>query len=139
MKNFFLKNFAPATLLTIVIVISLLNFKPGTILTGWDNLHPEFNFAVNIQRSIFAVWQEYQGLGLLGGMGHASDLVRQLILAIAGTIIPADNLRLFWTITTLALGSIGTYVFVKSLLIPYQNHKREMFGFFGGLFYLLNL
>src|SRR3989338_4143901 len=67
-------------ILVIVAFLAFANYQPNTILTGWDNLHPEFNFALDIKRSLFAVWQEYRGLGLLGGMAHGSDLTRELLL-----------------------------------------------------------
>ena len=125
-------------LLALVITIGIINHKSGTILTGWDNLHPEFNLGLNIKRSIFAVWQEYQSLGLLGGMGHASDLVRQIFLLIISPIIPMESLRYVATIITLLIGSIGTYQLIKTFLA--QNLKqKEALGFIGGLFYLLNI
>ena len=50
-------------------------------LTGWDNLHPEFNFWLNTKRAFSAVWQEFQGLGLVGGHGYAATLPHTLPLA----------------------------------------------------------
>ncbi len=47
-------------------MIVVLNFPFGAGFTGWDNMHPEFNYAVNLKR-IFSVWQE-KGLGLLVAM-----------------------------------------------------------------------
>ena len=67
-------------LVSVFAVVLITNFSADTYLYGWDNLLPELNFSLNIKRSIFAVWQEYQGLGLLGGNGHAAELPRQLIL-----------------------------------------------------------
>lgn len=135
-----IKHLWPAgILISVVLALGFINYKPDTLLTGWDNLHPEFNLGVNIQRSVFAVWQEYQGLGLLGGMGHASDLVRQLFLALLNPFVPMHSLRYAWTIGTLLIGTLGTYVFIKSLLIPYQNGKKDIYAAIGALFYLLNL
>lgn len=128
------ETFLPALLIgAVVIILAALNYKQGTILTGWDNLHPEYNLALNIKRSIFAVWQEYQGLGLLGGMGHASDLVRQLFLLILSYILPLNFLRYFWTFFSLFIGGTGAYYLIKSL----GNNK---FGStLGSIFYILNL
>ena len=103
MKNFLSKfkiPFGGFIILLVVIVLGVINHKSGTILTGWDNLHPEFALDVNIKRSLFAVWQEYQGLGLLGGMGHASDLVRQVILLLLSTVIPMELIRYVATLGT---------------------------------------
>lgn len=109
------------SLLLLTITLSYLNYEPGTWLTGWDNLHPEFNLPMNIQRSLFAVWQEYQSLGLLGGMSHASDLLHQLFLLLLSNLgIPAPLLRYLYTFLMLSLGPIGVYAFITShLLQPY--------------------
>src|SRR6266566_455847 len=81
----------------LVLLLFLTNYQPGTILSGWDNLHPEFDFGLNVKRSIFAVWQEYQGLGLLGGMAHSADLLRHIFLFGLSFFIPTDMLRYVWT------------------------------------------
>jgi hypothetical protein len=109
---------------------------------GWDNLMPEFNLGMNIQRSIFAVWQEYQGLGLLGGMGHASDLIHQLSLLIMSFVIPTQLLRYTWTFLMLFAGSVGAYFLIKKLILKdseFSYLKRQSVALLGGLFYLLNL
>ena len=144
----------PLTLITISIIIAFLNYQPDTWLTGWDNLHPEFNFPINIKRSIFAVWQEYQGLGLLGGMAHAADLPRQIILYTLNLLgIPAQNLRYLWTFSMLTIGPLGVYFFIKNLLLKSSTSKlkernlqfsldlstKTFAALLGGLFYLLNL
>src|SRR5579859_5285743 len=109
-----LENALPVLLLGgVVVILFLRNYAPGTYLTGWDNLHPEFNFWINIQRSFFAVWQQYQGLGLLGGMGHASDLVHQLILLFLSVVFPNDMLRYLWTFLMLFIGATGAYFLSK--------------------------
>src|SRR3972149_8698891 len=72
--------FFPLILGLITLVLSYLNFQPGTWLSGWDNLMPELNSGLNIQRTLSVAWQQYQGLGLLGGMAHAADLPRQLLI-----------------------------------------------------------
>lgn len=107
------------------------------MLIGWDNLLPEFNLAVNIKRSLFAVWQEYQGLGLLGGMAHATELPRQLLFFFALLIIPLSLLRYLWTFSMLFLGCTGVYFFTKKIIVDGQ--KNLIFPFLSGLFYLLNL
>lgn len=108
-------------------------------MTGWDNLHPEYNFSANINRSLYAVWQEYQGLGLLGGMGHASDLLRQLFLAFLALLLPSTFLRFFWVMLTLFIGSTGAYVLIRNGLFEVANKKRTSIALTGSLFYLLNL
>ncbi len=103
-------------------------------------MHPEFNFAANIKRSLFAVWQEYQGLGLLGGMGHASDLLHQLFLLTLSIILPTSILRYVWTFLMLFTGSVGVYFLTMRIMrgVTRLEGPRAI-ALVGGLFYLLNL
>ncbi|MCL4338736.1 hypothetical protein M1271_03540 [Patescibacteria group bacterium] len=127
-------------LILAVVVICFTNYKPGTWLTGWDNLHPEFDFPMNINRSIFAVWQEYQGLGLLGGMGHAADLPRQLLLSIFSIIIPVSLLRYFYQYLMLIVGVLGIYKLVIFFLSDrLKDSSVRKIALLCSLFYLLNL
>ena len=97
MKMKLLKRFIfPVLLVIFVSIILVLNFEPGTYLTGWDNLQTELDFSINLERALNVAWQEYQGLGLLGGMGHAADLVRQLILWPFSLILKPNLLRYLW-------------------------------------------
>jgi len=140
MRNFF-KRLLPILpflgIFTTVLILFFTNYKPGTFLTGWDNLHPEFNFALNLQRSIFAVWQEYQGLGLLGGMGHAADLIHVLTTGLISIAFPIDMARYVWTFLMLFLGGTGAYFFLKKHILPEEDTMLP--AFLGALFYLLNL
>lgn len=155
----------PIVLLTVfVALLGALNYDSGTLLTGGDNLHPEFNFALNIKRSLFATWQEYQGVGLLGGMGHASDLLRQLFLLPFSLFLPMEFLRYFWAYLTLLIGALGAFYLIRTLLThvhlfekreerPYEAHATQPLlsrvshalisldtvALTGSLFYLLNL
>jgi hypothetical protein len=137
------KVFPYLAIIAVVILLAVTNYKPGTLLTGWDNLHPEFNLLLNIKRSFFAVWQEYQSFGLLGGMGHASDIVRQIFLLALSNFMPASFLRFFWTMLTLIIGSIGTFHLSKTLIA--NSFLKEKVGnnlilpTFAALFYILNL
>ena len=141
MKKFFKGDFLP-----ILIVFSFwfalvaANFTPGTWLSGWDNLHPEFNFAANIRRSLSAGWQEYQGLGLPGGMAHAADLPRQLILLLFSLVFPVSLIRYFWTFLMLLLGPLGVYFLVSRVFLDKKGQGlANLAGLTGALFYLLNL
>lgn len=126
--NFWDLVFGSLLFFTVVFIV-YKNYSSETWLTGWDNLHPEFNFKLNIERSLNTVWQEYQGLGLLGGMAHASDFPRQLILWGLSVFIPAILLRWLWTFSMLFLGPLGIY-FLAGKKFP---------GFVASVFYLLNL
>ncbi|MFH0863513.1 MAG: hypothetical protein V1858_00280 [Candidatus Gottesmanbacteria bacterium] len=126
--------------LILVLIIFIVNFSSTGWVSGWDNLHPEFNFKLNITRSFFAVWQEYQGLGLLGGMGHASDLPRQLILFIMSSFVPINWLRQAYLFILLFVGSLGLYFLLeKKIFKDTDEDKRKLTSFFGGVFYLINL
>lgn len=127
----------------VVFVIAIVSYKPGTILTGWDNLHPEFNFFLNIKRSLFAVWQEYQSLGLLGGMGHAADLVRQIFLLMLSSFIPQQALRYVWTFLTLFIGGSGM-VFLSTSIVSHTSFGTKarnvtVIPLLASLFYVFNL
>lgn len=129
----FIKKYWPElSLFVITTILCWRNFTPGTILSGWDNLHPEFNIIANIKRSIFSTWQEYQGLGLLAGMAHASDLVRQLIILPLTLFLPQNLIRYLWHFSMLFLGSFGLYNFVKYIT------KNRTSAWISSLFYLLN-
>lgn len=134
-----MKRLWPILFISLVVaLLAITNYSLGTFLTGWDNLHPEFSFGANIKRSLFAVWQEYQGLGLLGGMGHASDLLRQLFLAVLSLVIPTVLLRYFWTFLTLLIGSLGAY-FLIARIVKNNDANWRATSLLAGLFYLLNL
>lgn len=140
MKNLF-KKFIPILpaigLALIVLALFFTNYKPGTILTGWDNLHPEFNIGLALKRSIFAVWQEYQGPGLLGGMGHAADIPHILTVALSSLFMPMELIRYVWTFLMLFVGGLGAYFLLKSTIL--RNSENKIVPFLGGLFYILNL
>ena len=80
LSAFVFNNIFVFILVLISIILSYLNYVPGTWLIGWDSLHPEFNFWLNIFRNLFGIWRFEQGLGSLAGMSYAADLPRQLIL-----------------------------------------------------------
>ncbi|HEX8923168.1 MAG TPA: hypothetical protein VF828_00355, partial [Patescibacteria group bacterium] len=117
----------------VLVVLFAANFTPGTYLAGWDNLMPEFNIGMNLKRSFLAVWQEYQGLGLVGGMGHATDLIRQLILLPFILVLPQNLIRYLWHFSMLALGSFSVFYGLKKYL-----KFSPLTSLTGALFYLLN-
>ena len=94
---------------------------------------PELNIWLNLKRSFLAVWQEYQGLGLVGGMGHATDLIRQLILLPFTLVLPANIIRYLWHFGMLFLGTLGIFFGLKNTL-----KFKPLVSFLAALFYLLN-
>lgn len=130
-----------AVIAGVVLLAAATNWIPGTILTGGDNLHPEFDFLLNLHRNFFGVWQEYQGVGLLGGMGHAADLLRILFLWGLSNIIQITDLRLVWTLLALFIGGMGAYwlfgYFTKTEAGPEVDKKLA--GVTVAIYYMLNL
>jgi len=130
------------TLLLITGLLIFLNYEPGTFLTGWDNLHPEFDIAENLRRALFSVWAQYRGPGLLAGMAEAADLPRVLLIALLlAAKIPMDLIRYITTFLPLVLGPLGVYLlFYNHLFKGKLNAKTIQFAsFLGALYYLLNL
>jgi hypothetical protein len=123
-----------------VVLVAAFNYQPGTFLSGWDNLHPEFNFPLNLRRSFFSVWQEYQGLGLLPGMGHAADFFRQLFLWLTSLVLPVSFLRYFFHFLMLFLGPLGIYFLLKNFILEGKElGERRVGGLSAAFFYLFNL
>lgn len=129
----FKDNWEKIILAIALLAIFITNYIPGSWLIGWDNLVPELNIWANLKRSVFAVWQEYQGLGLVGGMGHATDIIRQLIILPLTYILPTNIIRYLCHFSMIVLGTFGTYNFLKNLL-----KLKKTPSFLGSLFYLLN-
>lgn len=125
-------------LVGVVALIALSSFKSGTWLTGWDNLHPEFDFWLNIRRGFFSTWKSFQGLGAVSGIALSSELPHQILLWSLSTFLPRNQLRFMWTIAMLAAGSIGMFFFTKSQLTSPRTKYRQTVATLSGLFYLLN-
>ncbi|KKR31283.1 MAG: hypothetical protein UT63_C0076G0004 [Candidatus Gottesmanbacteria bacterium GW2011_GWC2_39_8] len=134
--NSFFKKWPYLSIAFIVITISYLNYIPGTYLTGWDNLHPELNLLLNNKRSLFSVWQEYQGLGLIGGLAYGSDLLRQIVLGVFSLFFPISFLRYLYTFSMLLLGGLGMLALLQKIFR--ENHEKNVISFVGALFYILN-
>jgi len=132
----------PFIYLLLTSLLIFLNYEPNTWFTGWDNLHPEFNPDINLKRALDTTWQEYQSLGLVGGMGHAADLLRQLFLIPFYSFLHPSLIRYLFAFITLTLGPIGTYFLTRHTLTNFPRfsiNTKIIAAFFAGLFYLLNL
>ena len=117
----------------LVCILLLLNFNLDTFLVGWDNLQTDLSATLNLERALNVSWQEYQGLGLLGGMGHGADLIRQIILIPFSLVLNQNLLRYFWNFIALIVGVLGSYS-----LFVYLTKNRPA-SFLGACFYLLNI
>jgi len=140
----FLKNkikiLFPVLILLITLIIALLNYSPGTWLSGWDTLHPEFNFPLNFNRIINGVWRQEQGFGALAGHAHMSELPRIIFLWLFSFIFRPWFLRYFYFFSTLCLGPLGVYFFLKKTVFTEKDSKTSFFcSFLGSMFYLMNL
>ncbi len=111
-------------LLLIVSFIGLVNYRLGTYLTGWDNLQTELSPALGVKRAFLAVWQEYQSFGLVGGMAHASDLLRAIVVLLMSYVLPQSLVRYVFHVGMWLIGGLGAYKLLKN--------------FPGALFYMLN-
>ena len=128
-KTFFNKYRYQLFLFFIVFVLFLVNYKPDTYLSGWDNLQTELNPGLAVKRAFFSVWEEYQSFGLTTGMAHAADLVRAIFLWIVSFILPQNMIRYFYNFLMLLLGGLGMFELLGG----------GVMAFLGALFYLFNL
>ena len=128
-------------LVLIVAFIGLVNYRFGTYLSGWDNLQTELAPALAVKRAVFAVWQEYQSFGLVGGMAHASDLLRAIGVWALSFIMPQSLIRYVVHIGMLAVGALGIFKLLGQIESD-TSHPEQREGsplpFIGSLFYILN-
>ncbi len=132
----------PSLLLFVVVIISTQNYIPGTYLSGWDTLHPEFDFPEYFKR-IFSVWQEHQGLGAAPAQAQAAEIPRLIIYYLSSLVLPTSFLRYGYFFLTLIVGVLGVYYFIKELIKHQEsaltNLQKDVVAFLSALFYLLNL
>lgn len=132
--------FALGIITCFILLIYFTNFSGNFWLTGWDNLHPEFNFQANIDRALFSSWQEYQGVGLPAGHGHATELSREVLLYFLNFFFPGILIRKIFTILMLWTGVVGLYVLLRNIFLSRVTFDlRIVVSLIGALFYLLNL
>jgi hypothetical protein len=138
--SFFLKkNIYIFIIFIVVVLISLLNYKKSTFISGWDTLHPEFDFSLNFKRLFLGVWREEQGLGAPPSHAHMADLPRVLILWFLHFFLPINTLRYFYIFSCLLFGVFGIYHLISFLLNRNGNKYYKLTAFLASLFYLFNL
>lgn len=139
LKKILPKLLPPALLLILVGVLCYSNYVPGTILSGWDTLHPEFNFWLYLKRAFFGAWQEHQGIGAPAAQAFASELTRLPIVYFLTLIFPMTMVRYSYFFLTLAVGTLGIYFLAKNFLEEHIGKFVRPAAFLAGVFYLLNL
>lgn len=123
----------PALIVLIELILFIANFRPGAFLIGWDNVMPEFDLKTNLLRSVYSIWQEYRGLGLLDGMAHSANLMHTIYIGLLSLIAPEASLRFIYIHLTHLIGGLSFFFLLKKLT------KNDKAAFFGSLFYLFNI
>ena len=122
------------------VLLAWTNYQPGTWLSGWDTLHPEFNFGLYFKRIFFGVWQEHQGLGAVASQAHASELPRIILYYLLSLFSSDPFLRYFYFFLTIIFGTLGVYFFLERVVFQFvPTSRRQIVSFGGSLVYFLNL
>ncbi len=122
-------------ILCVVVMLGILNYTPGTILSGWDNLQTELNPILGIKRAFFSVWQEYQSLGLIAGMAHAADLPRAILVWFLSTILPTNVVRYVLHFLLILVGAFGSYWLLRASELK---DSSSHFAFAGSIAYIFS-
>lgn len=115
------------------IMLFLKNYVPSTYLIGWDNIMPEFNIFLNLERNLNGVWQTYRGLGLYDGMAHTANLIHTILIGLLSLFLPLNIIRYVAIILLHLTGGIGMLKLLERLKI------NKKISFLGALFYMFNL
>ena len=120
------------------------NYTTGTFLTGWDTLHPEFNFSQQLSNIVFGVFRTDQGLGAVAAHSHMSELPRVLFLWLESLLLPLSFLRYSYVFLCFVLGPLGMYFLIKKVLSMQKHEHLTVFttsaaSFVGALIYIFNL
>lgn len=118
------------------VVLAFTNYTPGTYLSGWDTLHPEFNFPLAFQRMLFGVWRQDQGLGTIAIQSHMADLPRVFLLWLESLVLPQSLLRYSYVFLMLVAGPVGMFFLTNKIL---GKKTASPVAFLSGLTYLINL
>lgn len=135
----YIKLLFPALLILTGFYLSFKNYSPETYLTGWDTLHPEFNFSLYWERILGGAWQDHQGLGTVASQAHASEIPRVFILQFLDLFLAQSQLRYAYAFLMLILGPLGVYFFLLELFKKNDSIPKFIAAFIGASFYLLNL
>lgn len=126
------------------LALILANYLPDTRNLSWDLMDSSFNPGLNIWRSLFGTWQEFQGLGLLGGHGYAAQLPHALFSWLLGWVFPQDLLRYIFAFVMLLAGALGSFELFRYIFVRDVTHARKriflptVVSLIGSLVYLLH-
>ena len=123
----------PVLITLVSVLLLVVNYKSGTNLIGWDNITPEFNIKLNLERSIFGVWQGYRGLGYPDGMAQTANLMHTVYIYLLSFVFPENMLRYVYLFGTHLIGGLACFFLAAKLF------KNKMSAFASALFYMLNL
>lgn len=124
----------------IALFVVVRSYEPGTYLSGWDTLHPEFNLRLYAERVLFGAWQEHQGLGAPASQAHAAELPRLPILFALDVLLPQSAVRHAFFYLMYLAGIAGVYVFIQDSWFEKEKERRYHWAAaFGALLYGLNL
>ena len=132
--QFIKKNLDLLLLLSISLLLFLVNYKTGTWLVGWDNVFPEFNFALNLKRDFFGIWQQYRGMGVVDGMSHISLIIHDLERLLLSFILPTSMIRWVYILGLHFIGGLG-----MMKLIQYIVSRNKLISFIASMFYMFNI
>lgn len=131
-RRFIQTHWPPLLLLTLGVAACITNTTPGTFLSGWDTLHPEFDIPLNLSRAFFGAFQPQAGLGAVAAHSHIADLPHILIIALFSLVFPLWAVRYLFIFLCFLLGPLGMYRLLSHLL-------PRRISFIGALFYMLNI
>jgi uncharacterized membrane protein len=130
------KHLFPLLIFLITLFICFRNYTPNTFLTGWDTLHPEFNFSLNFQR-LLNLWHSEQGLGAIPAHAQMADIPRVFILYLLHFILPLNFIRYSYIFLCFILGPLGIYFLIKFIL--QQKKYSNLIAFLTALFYIFKV
>lgn len=145
MNNWKPKNITIVLYHVIVGVIIILNTTLSKQLMGWDGLYPELNIPLNIIRGLTAGWQEYYGVGLIGGHGFAATLPHSLIIGFLSLAIPQSLVRMVFILLCYYFGGLGMLLMTQKIIkevfrsATLHNAHAWLAGLIASLYYLINL
>ena len=136
-KQFLSNNWNKLIPVFLAAFIWIMSYKGGWML-GWDNLVPEFNFSLNLKRTISSVWQGYRGVGHVDGMAQGANLVHVLTTWIMSLFIPAYLIRYVWHGLMYLLGVWGVQALFESIYQEKSSSTR-ISSLSVGILYAINL